>query len=149
MVTSQKIDFETFSGSTTQWRSWTPTLTNFTGTVNVARYTLVGKTCYFYIKVTQGPTVSGRHTFSLPLPAAASWVDTGGWGGPIAIGDILDAGTAIYNGAGGIMTSTTCALMYPHVSGGLIDYLPSSPSAPMVWVSGSDWFRLYGSYETA
>ena len=89
-VTASKIDFTTFSGTTTQWRDWTTTLTNFTGTVDRARYTITGKTCEFYIEVTQGGSVSGRHTFSLPVQAASTVTPAIGFGTPIAHGTILD-----------------------------------------------------------
>jgi hypothetical protein len=147
-VTADKIDFATFSGTTTQWRTWTPTLTNFVGTVNQARYTTIGKVCEFYIEVTQGGSVSGRHTFSLPVQAASSLTPAIGFGTPIATGTILDLGSNAFDAFGGLMTSTTCGLGYKGVSSSVVTQAATSSSLPMVWAAGNDKFWLYGKYET-
>ena len=131
------------------WKAWTPTFTNFAGTVVAARYTLHGKMCHFYLEVTQGASVTGRHIFSLPVTAHASIVSTIGWGVPIARGGILDLGTQMYDAFGGILTSTTCGVGYTSVVGALIAHAPTSATAPMVWANGNDKFWLYGSYEAA
>lgn len=148
-VTADKIDFTTFSGTTTQWRSWTPTLTNFAGTVNQARYTLVGKTCEFYIEVTQGASVSGRHIFSLPVEAASTVTPAFGFGTPIAVGTILDLGSNAFNAFGGLLSSTTCGLGYMGVASSVVTQAATSGSLPMTWASGNDKFWLYGRYEIA
>lgn len=147
-VTAIKTDFTTYSGTTTQWRDWTPTLTNFTGTVNQSRYTLVGKMCEFYIEFTQGASVTGRHTFSLPVQAASTISTSIGWGTPIARGQILDLGAQVYDAFGGLVSSTTCALGYMPIVASIVTQAPTSGTAPMTWVNGNDKAWLYGKYET-
>lgn len=108
----------------------------------------MGKTCHFYIEVTQGASVSGRHTFSLPVQAAASIASTIGWGVPIARGEILDLGTNAFEAFGGIVSATTCGLGVLGVGATYTIQTPTSGSVPMTWASGNDKFWLYGSYET-
>lgn len=145
--TKVTINGETDAGSS--YLTWTPTLTNFTGTVNVARYKLIGKTCHFYIEVTQGASVTGRHTFSLPVAASASIQTAIGWGAPVARGVILDAGIAAYDAFGGLTSTTTCGLGYLLVSGTNVAQGQTSGTVPMTWAIGVDKFWLYGSYEIA
>ena len=131
------------------WRTWTPTLTNFTGTVNYAKYIVIGKTCHFYIDVTQGASVTGRHTFSLPVTASTSITQTFGWGVPIARGLILDLGTQAFDAFGGILTTTTCGLGYMPIVSSIVTQAVTSATLPMAWANASDKFWLYGSYEVA
>lgn len=147
-VGATKINFTTFSGTTTQWRTWTPTPTNFTGVFNQAWYTLNGKWCEFFVEVTQGASVTGRHTFTLPVQAAPTVSTTLGWGTPIARGSILDLGGQIYDAFGGLISSTTCALGYMPIVGSIVTHAPTSASVPMIWANGNDKFWLYGRYQT-
>lgn len=146
-VTSDKIDFTTFSGTTTQWRSWTPSFTNFTGTVNVARYTLVGKTCFFYLKVTQGASVTGQHIFSLPVEINANLA----FNGPINTlgrGWIQDLGTAQFPAEANVVNSTTLGLLTLTATTTYVQPTATSATVPMTWANGQDSFILQGFYET-
>ena len=147
-VKATSIDFDSFSGSTTQWRDWTPTLTNFTGTVNVARYTLVGKTCYFYIKITQGPSAAGQHVFSLPVQAAPTEPVTTP-PNMIGQGAIYDGNTtAEFFAWAKLITSTTVSLYSGRADGTFAYPLPTSPTSPMTWANGEDSILIRGKYET-
>ena len=147
-VTSSKIDFTTFSGTSTQWRSWTPTLTNFTGTVNVARYTLVGKTCYFYIKITQGASVTGQHTISLPVEVGSNNAQLSPINPLNTKGYILDGGTAQFPAEMQLLNSTTMGLLCFNTVGTYLSPMATSPTVPMTWASGADLFMISGYYET-
>lgn len=146
-VTNGKIDFSGFSGSTTQWRSWIPTLTNFTGTVNVARYTLIGGFCFFYLKVTQGGSVTGNHVFSLPVPVNANQafitpinpINTSGY--------VQDLGVAQFPAHVQLLTNTTCGLLVTSAAGAYTSPTATSPTIPMIWASGQDSFHISGWYE--
>ena len=146
-ITPAKLQAGT--GTSWTWQSWTPTLTNFTGTVNQAKYIVIGKICNFYIEVTQGATVTGRHTFTLPVTASTAIASTGfGWGMPIARGEILNYGVQAYDAFGGLTNTTTCALGYQLAISNIVAQTPTSATTPMVWVSTSK-FWLLGTYETA
>lgn len=147
-VTSAKIDFTTFSGTTTQWRSWTPTLSNFTGTVNVARYTLVGKTCHFYIKVTQGASVTGQHRFTLPVEINSNLFLTAPINSLNTTGYIEDSGTAQFQAQVMVISSTVVGLIVINSSVTYAGPTATSATIPMNWASGLDSFLLSGTYET-
>jgi len=57
------------------WKPWTPTITATTGTfttlTTTAEYTLIGKTCFYHIKVIENNigTASGNFIFTIPLTA--------------------------------------------------------------------------------
>jgi len=147
-VTADKIDFTTLSGTTTQWRTWTPTLTNFTGTVNVAKYTLIGKFCFFYIKVTQGGSVTGNHVFSLPIAVNTDQAFTAPINTLNTSGYIYDLGAAQYPAHAQLNSSTTLGLLVTSAGGVYTAPTATSPTVPMTWSSGNDSFYLSGWYET-
>lgn len=70
-VTNAKLD-TTAGAPGGAWASWTPTLTNLSGgTINYAKYMVIGKTMFFKFKYTLGGAgVSGRITFSTPVTIA-------------------------------------------------------------------------------
>lgn len=146
-IAAPNFDFTSLAGSTTQWRDWTPSFTNFTGTVVVARYTLIGKFCFFYIKVTQGASVTGQHIFTLPVQVAASQASTNPINTLNVNGYILDAGTAQFPAQGQLLTTTTMGLLALNAAGTLLSPSVSSPTVPMTWVNGQDQFYLSGWYE--
>ena len=149
-ITPEKL----LSGNGTSWvyQSWTPTLTNFTGTVNVAKYCIIGKTCHFYIKVTQGASVTGQHIFTLPATASTN-EPSGGLGSSnaniIANGAIQDAGTAYYDGIGILQSTTTCGLGLRRADATFAQLNTTSPTLPMTWSNAVDTFALKGCYEIA
>lgn len=146
-VISSKIDFDTFSGTTTQWRAWTPTLTNFTGTVNVARYTRIGKFVFFYIKVTQGATVTGNHTFSLPIAVGANQAVLAPLNPINTTGYIQDLGTAQYPAHIQLLSSSTCGLLVTNAATTYTQPTATSPTIPMTWANAQDSFMVSGWYE--
>ena len=146
-VKGLNIDFESFTGTTTQWRSWTPSFTNFTGTIDVARYTLIGKFCFFYLKVTQGASVTGQHVFSLPVQAADAQAVLNPINTLNTTGYILDNGTAQFPAQGQLLSATTMGLLALNAAGTYLSPIATSATAPMTWASGQDSFYLSGWYE--
>lgn len=62
-----------------EWQSWTPTLTGWSGAPTVvARYTIIGKICFFWIFVSGTSNSSDAY---LTLPVTASNITNGAWGG--------------------------------------------------------------------
>lgn len=72
-ATSIIINRPTFQ---TRWLNYVPTLTNFTATINIAKYRLVGQDCDLYTKMTQGASVTGNHTFALPMTVGTDYAIT-------------------------------------------------------------------------
>ncbi len=150
-VTSSKIDFTTFSGTSTQWRTWTPTLSNHSGTVNVARYTLVGKTCQFYFKVTLTSGASAALNITLPVTASSN-IKTGSYG--FDIPTIIGHGSMVrmtdnYYALHAYLYNTTSINLGAFVvSGTSITVSNTSATIPKTWASGDNYI-ISGAYETA
>lgn len=66
-----------------QWLTWVPAVTGFTTnpTVTAARYTLSGKTCHCYFRMTQATSNATTLTVTLPFAAAntTTQIITGGF----------------------------------------------------------------------
>lgn len=145
---AQKINGNQLGDTGGAWLNWVPTLINFTGTVNVARYKIVGKTCHFYIKVTQGSSVTGNHQFTLPVPMDANQALTAPVNA-VASGYVQDLGVAQFAAQAMVVNSTTLALICLTAGTAYVAPTTTSPTIPMTWVSGQDCFMLQGFYETA
>lgn len=147
-VTPAKLKSGT--GSSWSWQSWTPTFTNFTlgtGTINSAKYTQVGKTVYFRLRITLGSTPGIGTDVQFTLPVASASEENSGTApfNLIGQGILYDAGTANYIGYIGT-SSTTTAWILRSVGGTQIAGLTSTQ--PFTWASG-DVIYLRGSYEAA
>lgn len=130
---------------TTRWLSYTPTLTNFTGTINVAKYQLSVQKCDMYLKITQGASVTGNHTFTLPLSAHSDYAIFA----PIHStlnGYIQDLGTAQYPAQTQMTAANTLTLLCTSAAGTYTSPTATSATVPMTWVNGQDSFILEGSY---
>lgn len=136
------------------WLSWTPTFTNFSlgnGTINTAKYTQVGKTVRFKIRITLGSTssVSGVITMSMPVTAASDEVTPSSQPFTlVGIGTILDSGTTQYSAYLNVASTTTLTLLSENAASTSSQPQNTSATVPMTWAT-SDAFYVRGSYEAA
>lgn len=131
------------------WTSWTPAWTNLTlgnGTV-VAKYTQVGKTIMFRLKLTFGSTTSITAAFpGFTLPAAARNDTTAAGSISFLYNDVGVVNVATLNiiGAGetkGYFTTQVVSGTYPQESG-------ITSTIPFAWATG-DSATAIGYYEVA
>jgi hypothetical protein len=107
-----------------EWQTWTPTWSCYSGAAPVlgngtinARYTLVGKTCFYTIRLTYGSTSTpGANYWAFTLPFPTNTVDIAGsvtarqgsgatqWMGQVIPGSFY---FGIANSIGAIMHSTS------------------------------------------
>ena len=128
------------------WQDWTPTLTNLSGgTLNYARYCVIGKFCSFIFKYTLGGAgVGSTPIISLPLTAAASMEDQN-----IGNARFDDVGTRANPGS--VMIESTLGTFYlvAHNTAATYSYLtPISGTIPHTWAN-TDRIRAQGIYEIA
>lgn len=131
----------------TRWLSYTPVLTNFTGTINVAKYQLSTQKCDMYLKITQGASVTGNHTFTMPISANSDYAITA----PIHStlnGYIQDLGTAQFPAQTQMTSANTLTLLCNSAAGTYTSPWATSPTVPMTWINGQDSFLLEGNYPT-
>ena len=134
------------------WQSWSPTLTNLTigSGVITARYTKVGKTINFRIKIKlSGSTMGSNPRFTLPVEAFSGAGDDEGY--VIARNvRILDSGTAAYGGFVKLVnSSTTVAEIYVEgASGTYSGQVSITSTVPMTWAN-NDTISIIGMYEAA
>ena len=125
------------------WQYWTPTLTNHTGTINSARYTQIGKTVHFDLRVTI-TAVTGGLVFTLPVTGKAGVIEND----RIFLSSLhmFDAGTAHHWGilTGG-STTNTVELWYKN---GTSTATITSATGPFTWAAG-DVYVATGTYEAA
>lgn len=143
-VTPAKLLSGTGSGWT--WGSWTPTWTNLTvgnGTLNYAKYTQVGKTVFYRIKLTFGSTsaVSGVVGFSPPVNLNSDY----------------NADAPLFSG---LLNDATGSIWFPFVTWGAanridIHYLNGSSNlaalsstTPFTWAT-NDIIMVSGAYQAA
>jgi hypothetical protein len=137
------------------WVDWTPTWTNLTvgnGTV-VAKYTQIGKTVHYYVKVTFGSTTSIAGSVNVSLPVTN--ILTTSSSDP-EIGQILFRDASISYSARGVMrvvdgntgiisvmliSSIAAAPQYVTIQG-------ISATVPFTWTT-SDVIAIQGTYEAA
>lgn len=128
------------SGGAVAWQAWTPTLNNFTGTVNFARYKTDGRTCRVQVAITLDAAPTGRMEVVMPLTALAT-LPTGNMG-PVGTCIGNDVGTARRNGAAFFLTGNVIAF-------GSTDAATFwGVSTPHVWASG-DTVAFNAEFELA
>ncbi|MCK9463782.1 MAG: hypothetical protein M0R80_29535 [Proteobacteria bacterium] len=132
------------------WKDWTPTFTNLTvsagnAVLTYAKYTVIGKTCHFRLKVTcAGANVGTAPVFTLPLQAAATVAVTEVIGGAA----FTDAGNATWYGPLQIASSTTAGLVVLNGGGSYTNTVPISALIPFTW-GNTDYIVASGTYEAA
>ena len=136
------------TGSSWEWTSWTPTLTNLSGgTITYAKYIQIGKTIHWSFKYTlAGAGVAGR--VSITLPAT---IDTTA----LAVGESMlsratfnDQGTATFYGQASVKSSTE---VYIDVNGTGSTYLgitSLSSTVPHTWAN-TDTISAMGTFPVA
>lgn len=146
-VTPEKLQAGT--GTTWVWQSWTPTWTNVTGgTLQYARYSIIGKTCVFDIRYTlNGAGVSGDISVSLPVAANSRYGAVGNLD-PMGNAMFRDAGTAGYPAVVTVSSTTVANVRPQSASGSYVSYTPASSTIPFTWTS-TDEIYVTGRYETA
>lgn len=125
------------------WQGWTPTLTNHTGTINSARYTQIGKTVHFDLRVTI-TAVTGGLAFTLPVTGKAGVIEND----RIFLSSLhmFDAGTAHHWGIlTGASTTNAAELWYRN---GTSTATITSATGPFTWAAG-DVYVATGTYEAA
>lgn len=153
-VTPEKLVSGT--GSSWAWQSWTPTYTNFSlgnGTLNYAKYTQIGKTVKFRIKITLGSTssVTGSWYISLPVSASTEYAQINQ--------DAINANvfaydsnvTTLYLGGLRLDISGTPDMMLGFTHNASTATATSNTinaTSPMTWAT-SDTLSIAGEYEAA
>lgn len=140
--------YETYNGSAwvavvgAAWTAYTPTLTNTTAPITVARYNKVGRSVSFYVVLTlTGAQVSGLIGVSLPVTAAAA-------SGGSFTALFEDTGTAFYASVA-YQSTTTRVDLYASNAGSTYTALAApTASVPHTWAS-TDVIRVSGVYEAA
>jgi hypothetical protein len=133
----------------TPWTTWNPTFANFTkgSATIVARYTMIGKTVTFLLKVTLAAdsSMGTEPTFTLPVTASDSWAAS-----IVPLGNCIfnDSGTAAFVGISKFVNSTTAMVDALVTSGTYQTRGQVTSSAPMTWTT-SDSFTVTGTYEAA
>jgi hypothetical protein len=124
------------------WSTWTPTLTAFSATINLARYTQVGKLVFFTAHFTLTAGASGAMQFTLPVTPRDP-----GTGFYLAIGstNMYDASAlADYTGT----TRLDQATLRAYASGHNSQSWGIGNTYPVALASGDTW-TVQGSYEAA
>jgi hypothetical protein len=129
------------------WISWTPILTNLSGTT-VARYTRIGRTIFYRIRVAlTGANVGTNPQFSLPFaPNATTYA-----GQDSSVGQTLfeDAGVITYRGsARWTATGTNVYFIVYNASGTYLTETGLNATVPFTW-GVNDALVAWGNYEMA
>lgn len=121
-------------GMFSEWADYTPTLTNFSGTVDAARYVAVGKTTFVHVEITLDAAATGALIISLPS-TARSLNSTYNYFGSSAFLD--DSASTLYPGGVRYNTSTTAVLTVHNIaSGSFVRNSNSSATVPFTFASG-------------
>lgn len=134
-ITSDKLDFTTFG-----WQTWTPTFTNFGGTVIKAFYMAYGKKVSFYIQVSLTGPATGKLIFTAPLPISSDEYIGGGTVNVISVGTASSSGVNSFVAYLSTETSNRFAILSS-------SYVNSSATVPFTW-KNSDVFSFKGWYMT-
>jgi len=135
-----------------EWESWTPTFTNLSGgTLNYAKYTLIGKTVNFKIKYTMaGANVAGSVTVTVPVDAATDYAGSAENREPLGNVIFRDAATAVFLGliyfSG--TTRTNFLIVANNASGTYLSATAISSTIPFTWAA-TDTLQISGTYEAA
>lgn len=129
------------------WTTWVPTATAglvVNNGVFSGRYSLIGKTCNWWMSYTVGSTdtFSGVFTFSLPVATSASWTTPS----PIGVSYFQDSSAGSSSRISGTAFKAASAAFFL-----LVNNLASSSNVntttPWTWATG-DTIYISGSYET-
>lgn len=132
------------------WRSWTPTFTNFSlgnGTVDYAKYTVIGKTVHFRIQVTLGTTsaMGSAPYFTTPLNLAAYPSANSNIAGNASM---TQTGTAFFIGILRYQAINALTFEAHSVSGSYVRATTVTGVVPFTWANTHVWSAA-GSYEAA
>ena len=143
-VTNAKL--ATTAGEPGAWATWTPTWTNFTpgSATIIARYTKIGKTIHFRLKVTlSGSTMGSTPTFSLPVTATETATRD------LGLAHFSDIGVGDYSGIVVQVSNTTASFNTHTISGAnVIIQQGVASTVPFTW-GNNDFFECRGTYEAA
>jgi hypothetical protein len=133
------------------WQTYTPTWTASTTsptgyTINLARFQLIGKTCFVKLMATIGASVgTGVYSFSLPATPATAYL-TGSNMGADGQGWIRDVSAAVTYPITPQVLSSTVTIRMTGV--GATAGAQASNTVPMTWAT-TDYIELGFQYETA
>lgn len=123
------------------WQGYTPTISGFTGTLSVARYSQVGKTVTVYGKYTV-TAVSGTMSVSLPVTASSN-LPIGTGAPPLGRATALD-NPAVTASSGDVYAQTTTTAQFVTAPAA-----PWNATIPFTWAGGADTLTFLFSYEAA
>lgn len=138
------------AATTGQWSNWTPSWTGLTvgnGTLNYARYAVIGSTVHFRLEFVWGSTTSasGGISFTLPTNTAA-----GGSNGIPAGSARLQDSSASTSYEGELWTApaggNTCSLLATAVGGSRLYYVSVTGTDPFTFAV-NDAITVCGTYE--
>jgi hypothetical protein len=133
---------DTVDGFTGAWTAYTPTLTNTTAPITVARYVKIGKTVHFYVQLTlTGAQVSGLVGIALP-PFAMLSTSAGNFDVKL-----IDAGV-VYAGIGVAGTTARVDCYALNAAGTYAVVTATSSTVPVTWAT-TDQIIVSGTYESA
>lgn len=129
------------------WADWTPTWTNFTpgSATIVAKYTQIGKTVHYVLKVNLNSTTVGSSvSFTLPVKSSSNYLS----GAVIGNLYMLDVGTTEMYGVVRFSSTTTGILVVYNAAGTYLAYTNFAANVPFTWAN-NDAFCVTGTYEAA
>jgi hypothetical protein len=132
---------DTVDGFTGAWTAYTPTLTNTTAPITVARYVKIGKTVHFYVALTlTGAQVTGLPGITLP-PFAMLSTNSGTFEVKL-----IDAGL-VYPGVGVAGTTSRIDCYVANAGGLYVQVLAPTNIVPFTWAA-TDQIIVSGTYES-
>jgi hypothetical protein len=133
---------DTVDAFTGAWTAYTPTLTNTTAPITVARYVKIGKTVHFYVQLTlTGAQVTGLVGIALP-PFAMLSTSAGNFDVKL-----IDAGV-VYAGIGVAGTTARVDCYALNAAGTYAVVTATSSTVPVTWAT-TDQIIVSGTYESA
>jgi hypothetical protein len=133
---------DTVDAFTGAWTAYTPTLTNTTAPITVARYVKIGKTVHFYVVLTlTGAQVTGLVGIALP-PFAMLSTSAGNFDVKL-----IDAGV-VYAGIGVAGTTARVDCYALNAAGTYAVVTATSSTVPVTWAT-TDQIIVSGTYESA
>jgi len=133
---------DTVDGFTGAWTAYTPTLTNTTSPITVARYVKIGKTVHFYVAL----TLTGAQVTGLPGIALPPFTMLSTSSGTFEV-KMIDSGV-VYAGVG-VRGKTSRVDGYALNTAGTYAVVTSTTSLiPFTW-GAADQIIVSGTYESA
>lgn len=125
------------------WTAYTPTLTNTTAPITVARYVKIGKTIHFYVALTlTGAQVTGLVGIALP-PFAMLNTSSGNFDVKM-----IDAGINTFLGVGVANATSRVDCYAQNAVGTYATAISPNTTVPFTWATG-DQIIVSGTYESA